>query len=82
MSSSIGRPSGSCHSTVLRDGRRVSVEYGEVDHCCENFRLMDGWLDQAGLQQAEPAIELTGSPVPGRGAEAPGSTTSSVVASA
>ena len=33
------------YSTVLVDGRSVRVDYSEVDHCCENFSLLDGWLD-------------------------------------
>jgi aminoglycoside N3'-acetyltransferase len=39
------------YATVLRDGSPVRVEYGEVDHCCERFEQMDGWLDEDGLQQ-------------------------------
>ena len=31
-------------STVLRDGQPVRIDYGEVDHCCENFNLLDEWL--------------------------------------
>ncbi len=27
------------------------VEYGEIDHCCENFRQVDEWLGQKKLQQ-------------------------------
>ena len=38
------------HITVIRDGRPVRVEYGENDHCCERFALMDGWLRERGLQ--------------------------------
>lgn len=38
-------------STVLRDGRAVTVRYSEVDHCCENFSLMDGWLEAQGAQR-------------------------------
>ena len=38
------------HSTVLRDGRPVRIEYGENDHCCERFALADGWLRERGLQ--------------------------------
>jgi aminoglycoside N3'-acetyltransferase len=38
------------HVTVLRDGAAVRVEYGEVDHCCERFTLLDAWLDAEGLQ--------------------------------
>lgn len=33
------------HLTVVRDGEIARYEYGEIDHCCENFHLMDGWLD-------------------------------------
>lgn len=35
---------------VLEAGRVVRLQYGETDHCCENFNLMDGWLDAAGRQ--------------------------------
>lgn len=38
------------HVTVLRGGRPVRVEYGENDHCCDRFRLADGWLRERGLQ--------------------------------
>lgn len=37
-------------ATVLVEGRVRRCEYDEVDHCCENFGIMDGWLDSAGLQ--------------------------------
>ena len=36
---------------VLRDGKVVRVDYTEVDHCCQNFALMDGWLQQRGAQR-------------------------------
>jgi aminoglycoside N3'-acetyltransferase len=39
------------HSTIVERGRPVRVDYSEVDHCCENFRLMDGWLDERQLQR-------------------------------
>jgi aminoglycoside 3-N-acetyltransferase len=39
------------HVTVRRDGRLTRVDYAEVDHCCENFALMDEWLDAAGIQR-------------------------------
>ena len=39
------------HVTVLRDGVPARVDYEEIDHCCERFALMDGWLDERGLQQ-------------------------------
>jgi aminoglycoside 3-N-acetyltransferase len=38
-------------ATVLVAGRVTRCHYSEVDHCCENFRLMDAWLDAAGLQR-------------------------------
>jgi aminoglycoside N3'-acetyltransferase len=37
--------------TLLRDGRPVRFEYREIDHCCQNFALVDGWLDERGLQR-------------------------------
>jgi aminoglycoside 3-N-acetyltransferase len=36
--------------TVLRDGRPARHDYREIDHCCENFRLLDSWLDAEGRQ--------------------------------
>lgn len=33
------------------DGRAVRYDYDEIDHCCANFALMDGWLDARGLQR-------------------------------
>jgi aminoglycoside N3'-acetyltransferase/L-amino acid N-acyltransferase YncA len=30
---------------IMENGRPTRVEYGENDHCCENFTLVDGWLD-------------------------------------
>jgi aminoglycoside 3-N-acetyltransferase len=41
----------SCFSTVLRDGQLVRIQYAEVDHCCENFALMDHWLEAEGSQR-------------------------------
>jgi aminoglycoside 3-N-acetyltransferase len=39
------------HVTILVEGRPTRVEYGEVDHCCEKFSLMDEWLEPHGLQR-------------------------------
>ena len=39
------------HSTVLVDGRPERYDYDEVDHCCANFSLMDGWLEAEGRQR-------------------------------
>ncbi len=36
---------------ALSAGRRVRMDYTEIDHCCENFRLLDGWLDARGEQR-------------------------------
>jgi aminoglycoside 3-N-acetyltransferase len=38
------------HVTV-RDGAGLRrLDYPEIDHCCENFARVDGWLDAAGGQ--------------------------------
>jgi aminoglycoside N3'-acetyltransferase len=37
--------------TILRDGHPARFEYREIDHCCQNFALVDGWLDERGLQR-------------------------------
>jgi aminoglycoside N3'-acetyltransferase len=36
--------------TLLRDDQRTRYDYDEIDHCCQNFVLVDGWLDARGLQ--------------------------------
>jgi aminoglycoside N3'-acetyltransferase len=38
------------HCTVLEGGRPVRIDYGENDHCCARFALVDGWLRRRGLQ--------------------------------
>jgi aminoglycoside N3'-acetyltransferase len=43
------------HYTVLQDGRPVRIDYGENDHCCQGFALMDPPLRAAGLQSEGPA---------------------------
>jgi aminoglycoside N3'-acetyltransferase len=37
--------------TLLRGGRPVRFEYREIDHCCQNFALVDDWLDERGFQR-------------------------------
>ena len=37
--------------TVLKDGKQVRLDYREIDHCCQNFALVDGWLDEKNLQR-------------------------------
>jgi aminoglycoside 3-N-acetyltransferase len=39
------------HATILRDGRPLRIDYGETDHCCERFALLDEWLEADGLQR-------------------------------
>ena len=38
------------HALTMVNGQPTRVEYGEVDHCCEQFSLMDAWLDVSGRQ--------------------------------
>lgn len=42
------------HCTLLRDGQPVRIDYGENDHCCARFALVDRWLRQAGRQAEGP----------------------------
>jgi aminoglycoside N3'-acetyltransferase len=39
------------HLIVLRDGSATRVDYAEIDHCCENFSLVDTWLDARHAQR-------------------------------
>jgi aminoglycoside 3-N-acetyltransferase len=39
------------YATVMRDGQPVRHHYYEIDHCCSNFALLDGWLEARGHQQ-------------------------------
>jgi len=32
------------YATVMENGRPRRYEYGETDHCCEQFALLDDWL--------------------------------------
>ena len=34
-----------------QNGQPTRFDYGEIDHCCQNFALVDGWLDARGLQR-------------------------------
>ena len=40
--------------TLLKEGRLSRFDYTEIDHCCQNFSLVDGWLESEGLQRREP----------------------------
>jgi len=39
------------HATIVEDGEPKRFDYREIDHCCENFNLVDGWLDEKRLQR-------------------------------
>jgi len=39
------------HLMILKDGKPTRLEYQEIDHCCQNFSLVDEWLDERGLQK-------------------------------
>jgi aminoglycoside 3-N-acetyltransferase len=47
-----GAPYRVSHATTVPDarGRPVRIDYGENDHCCQRFALLDEWLRPAGLQ--------------------------------
>ena len=34
------------YATVLENGKPRRYEYGETDHCCQNFNLLDEWLGE------------------------------------
>jgi len=34
----------------LQDGQLARLDYAEIDHCCQNFNLVDGWLKARALQ--------------------------------
>lgn len=36
---------------IMKDGRPSRHDYYEVDHCCQRFALMDGWLDARDAQR-------------------------------
>jgi aminoglycoside N3'-acetyltransferase len=37
--------------TILREGQPTRYPYSEIDHCCENFNLLDPWLEAQGRQR-------------------------------
>lgn len=43
-----------CSVTLLEGGQPVRREYAEIDHCCQNFVLVDGWLEADGLLARGP----------------------------
>jgi aminoglycoside N3'-acetyltransferase len=36
---------------IIDGGKPTRYCYGEIDHCCENFNLVDEWLDAEGQQR-------------------------------
>lgn len=38
-------------TTMMVDGRPQRVEFGQIDHCCQNFAWVDGWLDEPRQQR-------------------------------
>jgi aminoglycoside N3'-acetyltransferase len=42
------------HAMLLQAGQVVRFDYAEVDHCCQRFALVDGWLEARGLQARGP----------------------------
>ena len=42
---------GDKYITILKDGKPIKLEYKEIDHCCQNFSIVDGWLDERRLQR-------------------------------
>lgn len=37
--------------TILKDGKPSRLHYEEIDHCCQNFNLVDSWLGEKSLQR-------------------------------
>ena len=37
--------------TLLKEGRLSRFDYTEIDHCCQNFSLVDGWLESEGQRR-------------------------------
>lgn len=40
------------YATLLRGEQLMRYDYGEIDHCCQNFNLMDQWLKAEGLERS------------------------------
>jgi len=37
--------------TIVEGGQPTRFDYDEIDHCCDNFNLVDRWLDAGGRQR-------------------------------
>ena len=38
-------------TTIIRGGQPTRFDYDEIDHCCQNFDLLDEWLEAQGRQR-------------------------------
>lgn len=34
---------------IMQDNKPTRIKYGEINHCCQNFQLVDNWLNERGL---------------------------------
>jgi aminoglycoside 3-N-acetyltransferase len=41
-------------ATIIQAGQPTRYFYDEIDHCCDNFNLLDQWLDAEGGQRRGP----------------------------
>jgi aminoglycoside N3'-acetyltransferase len=39
------------YALLLKEGQVRRCDYGEIDHCCQNFNLVEAWLEAEGLQR-------------------------------
>lgn len=39
------------HLTIIRGGQPTRYDYSEIDHCCQNFNLLNAWLEVQGRQR-------------------------------
>lgn len=39
------------HVLLVKNGQPRRFDYEEIDHCCQNFRLVDEWLEASKLQR-------------------------------
>jgi aminoglycoside 3-N-acetyltransferase len=39
------------YAFLLQNGQSLRFDYEEIDHCCQNFRLVDEWLEARKLQR-------------------------------
>ena len=50
-------------SVLVRQGEQIArVDYGENDHCCQNFALVAGWLDAKGSPAPRRGGSCRGAP--------------------